>query len=252
MANLFSPIRKTVLRKSRPLFLLLNSQRQLVFSFDSLLPRMQSPSLTQSRNYITEMRKSAFEGNILRLLRNEIQYELDRSPLEQQVKEFNGFMIDERPGEQWIRLEKKFGENEEIKAEVTMFDGSVPVSKSVDGKSSKIGEEVQLHITLIVSTFKEEYDKVLELVCSAWPDSLEIDRVYVRARAQMPHQPYVGPPFKELDDRLQESLYEYLEVRGVDDALCAFLHNYMKFKDRSEFTGWMTNVKSFIEKKAAE
>lgn len=34
----------------------------------------------QHRNYISEMRKLAFEGNIIRLLRNEIQYELERSP----------------------------------------------------------------------------------------------------------------------------------------------------------------------------
>lgn len=32
------------------------------------------------RHYIADMRRSAFEGNILRLLRNEIRYELDRSP----------------------------------------------------------------------------------------------------------------------------------------------------------------------------
>lgn len=34
----------------------------------------------QHRNYISEMHKLAFEGNIIRLLRNEIQYELERSP----------------------------------------------------------------------------------------------------------------------------------------------------------------------------
>ncbi|KAL0354857.1 UNVERIFIED_CONTAM: hypothetical protein Sradi_3932600 [Sesamum radiatum] len=35
---------------------------------------------SSTRNYVPEMRKSAFEANILRLIRNEIQYELDRSP----------------------------------------------------------------------------------------------------------------------------------------------------------------------------
>lgn len=35
------------------------------------------------RNYISEMRKAAFEGNMLRLIRNEIQYEHDRSPPQQ-------------------------------------------------------------------------------------------------------------------------------------------------------------------------
>lgn len=35
---------------------------------------------TSTRNYVSEMRKEAFEGKILRLLRNEIQYEIDRAP----------------------------------------------------------------------------------------------------------------------------------------------------------------------------
>lgn len=39
-----------------------------------------NPNVCFSRSYISDMRKSAFEGNILRLLRNEIQYELERSP----------------------------------------------------------------------------------------------------------------------------------------------------------------------------
>lgn len=33
-----------------------------------------------TRNYMSEMEKSTFEGKILRLIRYEIQYELDRSP----------------------------------------------------------------------------------------------------------------------------------------------------------------------------
>ena len=103
--------------------------------------------------------------------------------------------MDERPGEQWISLEKKFGENEEIKVEVTMFDGSAPVGKSGD-KNSQLGEEIQLHITLIVSIFKEESNQVLEFICSAWPDALDIDKLYLRQRAKMPRLPYTGPPFR--------------------------------------------------------
>ncbi|KFK43822.1 hypothetical protein AALP_AA1G178400, partial [Arabis alpina] len=47
---------------------------------------IQSPSFLISRkllssgSYVSEMRKSAFEGNILRLFRSEIQSELDHSP----------------------------------------------------------------------------------------------------------------------------------------------------------------------------
>lgn len=43
------------------------------------------------RSYITEMQKSAFEGNILRLLRNEIRYELEHSPPTQVLLTFAYF-----------------------------------------------------------------------------------------------------------------------------------------------------------------
>lgn len=54
--------------------------------------------------------------------------------------------------------------------------------------------------------------------------------------------------YRELDDELQDSLYEFLEARGVHDELAVFLHKYMKNKDKTEFVRWMGTVKSFIEK----
>ncbi|XP_009623266.1 uncharacterized protein At2g39795, mitochondrial [Nicotiana tabacum] len=199
-----------------------------------------------SRNYISEMRREAFEGNILRLLRYEIRYELERSPPSQPIGEFDSFIIDERPGEQWIKLNKKFEENEEIKVEVTMFDASVPVNK---GNDASVADDVQLHITMIVNVFKGEGNDVLEFVCSAWPNSIEIRKVYMRGQNGVVDQPYVGPPFKELDDELQDSLYDFLETRGINDEFCVFLHRYMKNKDKLEFIRWMEKAKSFMERK---
>lgn len=54
--------------------------------------------------------------------------------------------------------------------------------------------------------------------------------------------------YRELDDELQDSLYEFLEARGINDELAAFLHEYMKNKDKTEFIRWMGTVKTFIEK----
>ncbi|KAK4362165.1 hypothetical protein RND71_017406 [Anisodus tanguticus] len=199
-----------------------------------------------TRNYISEMRKEAFEENILRLLRYEIRYELERTPPSQPIAEFDSFIIDERPGEQWIKLNKKFGENEEIKVEVTMFDASVPVKKGGDIAAA---DDVQLHITMIVNVLKGESNDVLEIVCSAWPNSVEIRKVYMRGQKGIVDEPYVGPAFKELDDGLQNSLYDFLETRGINDGLCVFLHQYMKNKDKLEFIRWMEKAKLFIERK---
>lgn len=49
-----------------------------------------------------------------------------------------------------------------------------------------------------------------------------------------------------MDDTLQDSLYDYLETRGINDELAGFLHAYILNKDKSEFIRWMGNVQDFI------
>ncbi|KAG9152402.1 hypothetical protein Leryth_015806 [Lithospermum erythrorhizon] len=158
------------------------------------------------------MRKNAFEGNLLRLIRSEIGYVMDTFPPSQLVPKYNSFIVDERPTEQRIRLTRKFKENEEIKVDVTMFDASLPVNKP------GADEDVLLHVSMLVNIFKGEGNNVLEFVCSVWPDSIEIHRVYTRKEMRT-GQPSMGPEFKELDHDMQNSLYEYLEERGIDEKL---------------------------------
>lgn len=89
-------------------------------------------------------------------------------------------------------MKRKFRENEEIKVEATMFDGAVPIPKSdVPG----IKEDMLLHITLIINILKGDGD-VLEILCSAWPDSIEITKLFIRRSNKTSHQVYDGPEFK--------------------------------------------------------
>ncbi|KAK6915118.1 Mitochondrial glycoprotein [Dillenia turbinata] len=215
-------------------------ERHLV-ALSRTLPLNHNVNVLQSRSYISEMRKSAFQSHILRLLRNEIDYEIELSPPQQPVPVFGPFMVDNRPGHQWVSLYQKFGENEDIKIEVTMFDGSVPISKPGGDEDEK------LHISLIANISKGEHKSTLEFVCSAWPNSLEIQNIYMHGQDWI-LQPY-SPEFKDLDDEMQEVLYDYLESRGIDDKLAAFLHECMLNKDKTEFIRWMETVKSFIEDK---
>lgn len=55
--------------------------------------------------------------------------------------------------------------------------------------------------------------------------------------------------YRDLDDKLQDMLYEFLDERGINDELAVFLHEYMRKKDRMEYMRWLTNIKTFIEKK---
>lgn len=103
MARLIQPLRKTLLcpsssstllSKNLPLHLQ-QEPRSLQFAVGKFIfPFNPKLSAQYSRNYISEMRKYAFEGNILRLLRNEIQYELERSPPTEVTSSFNCFHFD--------------------------------------------------------------------------------------------------------------------------------------------------------------
>ncbi|CAN6470859.1 unnamed protein product [Victoria cruziana] len=194
----------------------------------------------QTRHYISRMRKSAFEDHIMRLLRSEIQYEMEVAPPKEAVSVFSSFAVEGKPGEQWIRLRRKYGDDEDIKVEVTMFDG-------FQGTGDK-GEDVQMHISLIVDVSKGDESNPLEFICSAWPNALVVRKVFMLKRHKMPPKPYIGPDFAELDDELQDALQEFLEARGVNDELAIFLHQYMLNKDKAEYIHWLEKVKSFVAK----
>lgn len=143
-----------------------------------------------------------------------------------------------------MTMKGKYGDSEEIKIEAAMFDGYVLVPKA--GEDSN-GENVLLHTSLLVDISKGQGCPEMEFLCSAWPDRLEIQNVYLLNRDKIITNPYMGPHFRKMNGKLQKRLYDYLEVRGVNNELCVFLHEYMMNKDRIELIQWLGNVKSFVE-----
>ncbi|KAK2747284.1 hypothetical protein FQN57_002182 [Myotisia sp. PD_48] len=73
------------------------------------------------------------------------------------------------------------------------------------------------------------------------------------ANAQTPEQEwkrqslYSGPPFGNLDEDLQLLLERYLDERGIDTALAAFVPDYIDFKEQKEYTRWLSNLNKFVE-----
>ncbi|XP_050215993.1 uncharacterized protein At2g39795, mitochondrial [Mercurialis annua] len=209
-----------------------------------------SYAISQSRPYSTEkITKSPLEANILRILHNKIEYQSDNAPPHQPAMNFKSFVVEDRPGEQWMTMRSKFNNGEEIKLEVTMFDGYETVTKPGEDSS---GEDVRFHISLLVDISKNDRDgDSLEFVCSAWPDCLEIQKIYLLKRVNgvsSTSRPYMGPDFRSLSDELRKRLKDYLEERGVNDELSVFLHEYMMNKDKIELIQWFAKLKSFVEK----
>ena len=109
----------------------------------------------------------------------------------QPATEFNSLTVEERPGEQLVTIRGKFGDREDIKIEATMFDGYEHIP--VDDSSAV---NVRLHLSLLVDISKGDGGNVLEFVCSAWPDCLDVEKVYILRHGQMPARPYLGPDFR--------------------------------------------------------
>ena len=96
-------------------------------------------------------------------------------------------------------MRSKFGAKEDIKIDVTMFDGCIFVPKLDDecNENALTREELRPHISLLVDISKGEDFDMLEFVCSAWPDCLEIQKVFIYRRGQLLlPRPWLGPSFK--------------------------------------------------------
>ena len=91
-----------------------------------------------------------------------------------------------------MTMRGKFGDDEDIKIEVTMFDGY-----ELSPKHDSDGEDVRLHISVLVDISKGDGSNDLEFICSAWPDGLEILNVYLLRRdKKLARPPYIGPDIR--------------------------------------------------------
>ncbi|CAA0841962.1 Mitochondrial glycoprotein family protein [Striga hermonthica] len=179
---------------------------------------------------------SPLQSKMQRLLSNEIQYQCDYAPPHQPLTEYNGFSVEDRPGQLLITLSGKSTEDESIKIDATMFDGFM-VDRIVDERGTR--ENPRFHISMLVDVRKGERSDAIKFVCSAWPGSLEIQKVFVYRHDESSARFYMGPDFKNLNTNLQIGFYQFLDARGVNDKLTLFLHNYIANKDRIELIRWL-------------
>ncbi|KAF0919826.1 hypothetical protein E2562_031684 [Oryza meyeriana var. granulata] len=208
-----------------------------------------APRLVPSHPYISDMRRSAFADRLLRSLRSEISS--CRPGPAPSPPPSAPFAVDDRPGEQWIRLRRAFDdEEEEVRVDATMVDGATAPTRSGEVAGPDAGRPLRLHISVHVEVTKAARPELaLTFECSAWPDELEVERVYpARRGGPAPVQQYMGRQFRELDEEMQSSVHDYLEHRGVNDELAAFLHSYMENKEQTELVRWLKNVEGYIKK----
>ncbi|KAL6601584.1 hypothetical protein ACP70R_044804 [Stipagrostis hirtigluma subsp. patula] len=196
--------------------------------------------------------RSPFDDRLLRLLRSEISYLAERSPPYPPPTRFKSFAVEDRPGEQWVRLRAGAGGGgaaEEVKVEATMFDGAAeppPPDAPLFHRVESLERGPRLHLSLVVEVARG--DRVLGFVCSAWPDDLAVRHVLTLGTGAGNNGSRGGRDFHKLEAREREAVSNFLKEREVDGELAEFLHDYMANKEKMELLRWLKTVKSFVDK----
>ncbi|CAL5062925.1 unnamed protein product [Urochloa decumbens] len=199
--------------------------------------------------------RSPLDDRLHRLLRSEITYIAERRPPYPPPRSFKSFAVEDRPGEQWVRLRaaRRGAEaGEEVKVEATMFDGAtepLPEDAPLFHRVESLERGPRLHLSLIVEVTKA--DRVLGFICSAWPDELAVRHVLtLRAGGAAAGSDGArgGRHFEKLGAEEREAVTKFLKEREVDEELAGFLHDYMANKENMELLRWLKTVESFLDK----
>ncbi len=59
---------------------------------------------------------------------------------------------------------------------------------------------------------------------------------------------YSGPNFDELDEGMQEEIYQYLEDRHINESLSQFVYVYAGNKEQKEYVNWLHSLNDFVRK----
>jgi complement component 1 Q subcomponent-binding protein, mitochondrial len=89
-----------------------------------------------------------------------------------------------------------YNPGEEIKIDVTMFDGAAnpKPGQSLFKKIEAYERGPRLHISLVVEV--SHAGSVFGFICSAWPDSLVVENAFPLRQSGSSGMPYMGRNFK--------------------------------------------------------
>ena len=111
-------------------------------------------------------------------------------------------------------------------------------------------EETAFPCNINITVEKEGVKGAMHFVTSANDGQIMIDRFCFFRDASLAdaktadkqwssRNVYSGPPFGNLDERLQEILERYLDERGINTALALWIPDYIDHKEQQEYMRWL-------------
>ncbi|CAI0410601.1 unnamed protein product [Linum tenue] len=150
-------------------------------------------------------------------------------------------------------LSRSYG-NEEINISVMRLSNIVPGGGGDGGGADEEEDDIN-QLFLHVDVSKPDQHKSLNFLCGLYPDALGIHSVSLRPKLEdsgffeLPSS-YNGPVFGDLDERMRDAFHAYIDERGVNEDLFAFLQAWLYVKDHRNLLRWFKTVGSHINEKS--
>lgn len=189
-------------------------------------------------------------GKVAKVLGQEIQHEEEQYEQAKEIKKFlkdTPFKLEEGDGDVNMSLARELGGNT-IRIEWQL---SSPFDPNMEPEGE--GQDMEPDSTdFSVTIEKTGGGPGMIFYCSTQAGEdhrFVIGNVQSFTSAEMKTSPssYNGPDFEDLDDKLQESLDEYLAECGMNDDVCNFIDAMALDKEQREYTNWLKDVKKFLE-----
>ncbi|KAI9499617.1 mitochondrial glycoprotein [Zychaea mexicana] len=203
------------------------------------------------------------DADLVHKLEEELQYEKANEESDQPefVKEFlqaNSFQLEDKLGHDEVSLTRSFG-NEKIRILFSIADinnGGPADEFLAEGEEAEDDVAPSFPVRASITVEKDGKGAVtIDTVAQDGDMAIESVMFYKESRlaneqsAEADWQRrglYIGPQFAELDENLQGLFARYLEERGVNAGLAAFLPDYVEYKEQKEYVHWLDSMKTFI------
>jgi len=239
-------------------------------------PAFALPSVTKfaMRSYATEASK-----NLADTLKQEKKFEVENPLDEAFIKEYlskSPFKLHDSPRKMEVEMKRRFN-NEDISIFFTVesrpSDAYLDDEEFEDGDNSAqnrgshksnedVAEDEEVYPPSAPTLFSVLVSKgsagTLTFNCFIQDGQIQISQVIFNGDSKMAladtadadynrTNVYPGPNIEDLDEGLQDQLYDYLLERlGDEGELSAFIPTYIEYKEQAEYVNWLEDLEKFL------
>jgi len=203
------------------------------------------PATLQARRALA----SAAASKVVKTLQAEIKHEEEQYEQAKEIKAFlkkSDFKMVEKEGDVNMMLEKETGDKV-VRIEWQLTSPFDP-SEDVEGEEGFDQEATEFSVTVE----SKSNGSGVSFYCSTQTGEdhryvIGNLKVFANAEEKDSISSYNGPDFEDLDEKLQESMDEYLAEVGMNSEVCDFIDASALDKEQREYLRWLKLSKSFLE-----